>query len=276
NGRLPGDVRLAPLYGDLSAAAQDAAIAPAPDGERKLVLATAIAETSLTIDGVRIVVDAGYARRPRFDPGSAMTRLVTERVSRAAADQRAGRAGRTAPGVCCRLWPESERLAAFAVPEVVSADLSDLMLELAAWGCRTPAELCWLDPPPAPACQQAVELLQRLGALDAQGAITEHGKAMQGIGLPARLAHMLVIGRERGQGRLAAELAALLSERDLLGARQGTDIQHRLACLRGERREGSVDPARLKRLGQLVQRLADGAPQRPLASNEPGRLLAAA
>lgn len=276
NGRLPGDVRLAPLYGDLSAATQDAAIAPAPDGERKLVLATAIAETSLTIDGVRIVVDAGYARRPRFDPGSAMTRLVTERVSRAAADQRAGRAGRTAPGVCYRLWPESERLAPFAVPEVLSADLSDLMLELAAWGCRTPADLCWLDVPPAPACQQAIELLQRLGALDPQGAITGHGKAMQGIGLPARLAHMLVIGRERGQGWLAAELAALLSERDLLGARQGTDIQHRLACLRGERREHGVDPARLKRLGQLVQRLAEGAPQRPLASNEPGRLLAAA
>ncbi len=276
NGRLPGDVRLAPLYGDLSAAAQDAAIAPAPDGERKLVLATAIAETSLTIDGVRIVVDAGYARRARFDPGSAMTRLVTERVSRAAADQRAGRAGRTAPGVCYRLWPESERLAAFAVPEVLGADLSDLMLELAAWGCRTPADLCWLDVPPAPACQQAVELLQRLGALDPQGAITGHGKAMQGIGLPARLAHMLVTGRERGQGRLAAELAALLSERDLLGVRQGTDILHRLACLRGERRESGVDPARLKRLGQLVQRLAEGAPQRPLASNEPGRLLAAA
>lgn len=272
-GTLPADVLLAPLYGDLSGPAQDAAIAPAPDGRRKLVLATAIAETSLTIDGVRVVVDAGYARRPRFDPGSAMTRLVTERVSRAAAAQRAGRAGRTAPGVCYRLWSESESLAEFAPAEIISTDLSDLVLELAAWGCRDPATLCWLDPPPVAAFEQARALLVRFGALDEAGAITAHGKALLTPGLPVRLAHMLVIGRARGQGRLAAELAALLSERDLLGARHGADVAARLQYLRGERPATRIDPGSLARLRQLVTRLG-GAGQGTAA--DIGRLLAVA
>lgn len=272
-GRLPEDVLLTPLYGDLAGAAQDAAIAPAPAGRRKLVLATAIAETSLTIEGVRVVVDAGYTRRPRFDPGSAMTRLVTERVSRAAAAQRAGRAGRTAPGVCYRLWSESESLAEFAPAEILSADLSDLALELAAWGCRDPATLCWLDPPPVAAFEQARALLMRFGALDEAGAITAHGKALLTPGLPVRLAQMVIVGRARGQGRLAAELAALLSERDLLGARQGVDVAIRLQYLRGERPATGIDTTRLARMQQLVARLG-GSGQG--AAADVGRLLAVA
>ncbi|WP_097459572.1 ATP-dependent helicase HrpB [Mangrovitalea sediminis] len=235
-GALPDHVVVAPLYGDLPGEAQDLAIAPSPAGHRKIVLATAIAETSLTIDGIEVVIDAGWQRGPQFDPNAGMTRLTTSRVSAAAAEQRKGRAGRLGPGVCYRLWSESEQqgLAPFTPPEIRVSDLSSLVLELAQWGTRAPDDLIWLDPPPAAAWQQGAELLRELEALDGEGRITDHGRAMLGVGLPPRLAHLVVRGRALGFPRLAAELAALLSERDLLGPGRGADLHHRLLALRGE------------------------------------------
>jgi ATP-dependent helicase HrpB len=215
----PGsDIIVAPLYGDLPPAAQDAALSPAPHGKRKVVLATSIAETSLTIEGIRIVIDGGLARGPRFDPSSGMTRLVTTRVSQAAAAQRAGRAGRLAPGIAYRLWPEREQtqLAAYAPPEIREADLAPLLLTLAASGNSDPAALSWLDPPPAAALSQARTLLTELDALDAAGRITPEGEAMAALPLHPRLAHMALRAKERGQGRLAAAIAALLMERDIV------------------------------------------------------------
>lgn len=251
------DVELCPLYGQLAAEAQDRAISPSPAGRRKIVLATAIAETSLTIEGIRIVVDAGQMRTPRFDPGSGMTRLVTQRVAQANAEQRRGRAGRLGPGLCIRLWSEEEqqRLRAFATPEILEADLADLVLELAAWGVRDGADMAWLDVPPAPAWAQARELLQGLGALNADGGITPHGQAMLKPGLPPRLAHLLVRGRDAGLGRLAADLAALLAERDLLGWQAGADIHARLALLRGERHDTRADQGRLRLVRDSARRL---------------------
>lgn len=247
-GQLPEDVIPAPLYGDLSPAEQDRAIAPAPEGRRKLVLATDIAQTSLTIEGIRVVVDAGLERRPAFDPVSGMTRLETVGVSRASADQRAGRAGRLAPGVCYRLWAESERLPAFSPPEIRRADLSGLVLELACWGCLDASHLDWLDPPPAAAWSQARELLQSLDALDRDGRITDPGRAMLRLPLPPRLAHMLVRGRAAGRGRLAAELAVLLNDRDPLGREAGSDIHRRVEALRrGHFRRLSADVRALTR-----------------------------
>ncbi|MGB0514401.1 MAG: ATP-dependent helicase HrpB, partial [Wenzhouxiangellaceae bacterium] len=227
---LDEHVDLYPLYGALPPSAQDAAIAPAPAGRRKVVLATAIAETSLTIDGVRVVIDAGRERRAEFDPNSGMSRLITGRVSRSAAEQRAGRAGRTESGVCIRLWPEREhaRLAAHSPAEILQADLAGLVLELARWGARAPDGLAWLDPPPEAHWRQAVDLLRWLDALDEDGAITTTGGAMLDTGLHPRLAHMLVRARERNLGATAARLAALLSERDVLGRDAGADIEPRL------------------------------------------------
>ena len=244
-GALPPAVRLAPLFGNLSAAEQDAAIRPAAGGTRKVVLATSIAETSLTIEGVRTVVDAGLARVPRFSPRSGMTRLETVRVSRAAADQRRGRAGRLGPGVCYRLWAEDEHhhLPAFAAPEILDADLAPLALELAAAGVA-PAALRWLDAPPAAAVAQARELLAQLGALDAAGRITAHGRQVAALGLHPRLAHMAVRGLASGAGGTACDLAALLSERDVLRADAGApgdaDVALRLELLR---RAGGAGPA---------------------------------
>ncbi len=225
-----------PLYGELGPDAQDAALAPAKAGRRKIVLATNIAETSLTIDGVRIVVDAGLERRSLFDPSSGMNRLELHRISRASAEQRAGRAGRTAPGVCYRLWGEgAERsLAAYAPPEVCVADLAPLALDLAAWGTEAGA-LRWLDPPPAATLASARDLLRRLGALDESGRITAHGKAMQEFPAHPRLAHLLLEARRLGATSLGAELAALLSDRDLLragGASRDSDIRTRMETLR--------------------------------------------
>lgn len=257
--RLPGDIMLAPLYGDLTPAEQDAAIAPAAAGRRKLVLATSIAETSLTIEGVRIVIDSGLMRRPRFDPNSGMSRLETQRVSLAAAEQRRGRAGRLEPGSCYRLWSESEQrsLAPYTAPEILEADLAGLVLELARWGVRDPLQLQWLDPPPAAAWAQARELLQDLQALDVNGAITPHGHEVLNFGLHPRLGHMVLKGRQLGWGRMAAELAALLSERDILsgGAGRQADLHLRLEALRrGER-------GRAQRVRALAQQLlpASGA-----------------
>ena len=270
--RLPTDVCLAPLYGDLTPAQQDAAISPAPAGQRKVVLATAIAETSLTIEGIRTVIDAGFDRRPAFDPGTGMSRLETVRVSAASATQRAGRAGRLGPGQCIRLWPESERLAPFARAEMLDADLADLVLELAQWGCRDPGSMVWLDPPPAAAWQQASELLQQLGALDGQGSITAHGRELLRLPLTPRLAHMVAIGRSRGWGALAAKLAVILSERDILRD-AGADMTLRVQALDSGQ---GIDRGRLQYLRQALRRLHSGGDDRPYADDVIGQLLALA
>ena len=226
------NVDIAPLYGDLSPAEQDRAIAPSPAGRRKVVLATSIAETSLTIEGVRIVVDGGQMRVPRFSPRSGMTRLETMRVSQASADQRRGRAGRLEPGVCYRLWTEEAQrgLLPFTPPEILDADLAPMALELAAWGSDG-ATLPWLTPPPAASLATARALLRDLGALDSAGMITPHGRAMARLGQHPRLAHLVLKGRELGQGRIAALLAAILSERDFLRLPPGqrdVDLRHRV------------------------------------------------
>ncbi len=221
-------VDIVPLYGTLDFRDQARAIEPAADGRRKVVLATSIAETSLTIDGVRVVIDGGVSRVPRFEPSSGLTRLETVRVSRASADQRCGRAGRTAPGVCYRLWDEAETraLIPFARPEILEADLSGFALDLARWGAKDPAELSFLDPPPAAAFQEARKLLQRLGAIDARGELTDHGRALARLPLPPRLANMLVQGARSGRATRAADIAVLLTERGLGGS--DVDLRHRL------------------------------------------------
>lgn len=235
--KLGGHVHVAPLYGSLSREAQDKAIAPSKPGERKVVLATSIAETSLTVEGVRIVIDSGLMRVPRFSPRTGMTRLETVRVSRASADQRRGRAGRQAPGVCYRLWTEQDDryLNPSSTPEILETDLIPLALELAAWGVSDPAELLWLNLPPASAFNQARELLIQLGALDEGGAITSHGRRMTELGLHPRLAHMVLKALHLRLGGLACELAALLGERDFF--RNGVhapeaDIRLRMEALR--------------------------------------------
>ena len=247
------DVRVCPLHGELELSAQRAAIEPAPAGLRKVVLATNIAETSLTIDGVRVVIDAGLARVPRFDPGSGMTRLDTQRISRASATQRAGRAGRLQPGACYRLWSQAqhEQLPAYSSAEILQADLAGLALQLARWGVEV-EELVWLDPPPAAAYAQARDLLQRLGALDARGVITAHGQAMAELPAHPRIAHLLLRGQALGLGELACNLAALLDERDILrGA--GADLHSRLALLSGESRAARGAQGGVQRARQLAR-----------------------
>ncbi|HRK24575.1 MAG TPA: ATP-dependent helicase HrpB, partial [Beijerinckiaceae bacterium] len=242
--RDPG-IEICPLYGAMDVRGQDRAIRPADAGRRKVVLATSIAETSLTIEGVRVVVDSGLARAPRYEPDVGITRLETVRVSRAAADQRRGRAGRTEPGVCYRLWDEAQTqsLPAFARPEILDADLAGLLLDLAEWGVRDPATLTWLDPPPGPALAEARSLLEGLGALTNDGTITPHGRALRALPLPPRLAAMVVRGTERGQGPEAAEIAALLSERGLGGT--ATDLTHRLDAFHRQRGGRAEDMRRL-------------------------------
>ena len=236
--RLAGaGIAVAPLYGNLHPAEQDRAIRPAPSGKRKIVLATSIAETSLTIEGIRVVVDCGWMRVPRFSPGTGMSRLETVRVSKASADQRRGRAGRLEPGICYRLWSEAEHrgLMAQSAPEILSADLAPLALELAVWGVSEPDGMAWLDPPPEAAFLSARDLLLQLGALDRGGRVTAHGKAMAGLGLHPRLAHMLLAGRRMGRQRLACELAGILGERDILQFPPGAgdaDIRLRVEALR--------------------------------------------
>ncbi|HSI41967.1 MAG TPA: ATP-dependent helicase HrpB, partial [Xanthobacteraceae bacterium] len=240
-------VDIAPLSGALDARAQDRAIAPAPAGRRKVVLATAIAETSLTIEGVRIVVDSGLARLPRFEPAVGLTRLETVRVSRAAADQRRGRAGRTQPGVCWRLWSEAETtsLPAYAPPEILAADLAGLVLDLALWGVGDPASLRFLDPPPAAALAEARTLLRTLGAMDAEGRATALGGRLGRLPLEPRLARLVVEGARRGAGRLAAEIAAVVSERGLGG--EAVDLRHRLDAWR---RDGSPRASEARALAE--------------------------
>ena len=228
-------VEIVPLFGALDAAVQDRAIQPAPKGQRKVVLATSIAETSLTIEGVRIVVDSGMARVPRYEPDIGLTRLETVRASRAAVDQRRGRAGRTSPGVCYRLWdePQTASLAAYTQPEILSADLSSLVLDLAQWGVRDPATLAFLDPPPAPALKEANSLLSELGAIDGDGRITAEGKSLRALALPPRLARMIVDSHRAGAGEEAADIAAILTERGLGG--DSVDLDHRLDQFRRDR-----------------------------------------
>ena len=228
-------IEIVPLFGALDAAVQDRAIQPAPRGQRKVVLATAIAETSLTIEGVRIVVDSGMARVPRYEPDIGLTRLETIRASRAAVDQRRGRAGRTEPGVCYRLWdePQTASLAAYTQPEILSADLSSLVLDLAQWGVRDPATLAFLDAPPAPALKEAHSLLSELGALDGDGRITAEGKSLRALALPPRLARMIVDSHRAGAGAEAAEIAAVLTERGLGG--DSVDLDVRLDQFRRDR-----------------------------------------
>ena len=234
---LSPDVRVFPLHGTMPIEQQDLAIAKSPAGRRKVVLATAIAETSLTIEGVRVVIDSGLMRVPRFSPGSGMTRLETIRVSRASADQRRGRAGRTEPGIAYRLWPEHEEghLVPHGSPEILETDLAPVALTLAEAGITDPAMLEWLDPPPAPAYRQARELLRQLGALDAHGMITSHGQRMAALPMHPRLAHM-VLSAPAELRAVACDIAALLGERDVLrrdGGPPDADLRLRLEALRG-------------------------------------------
>ena len=234
DGRTDAATDIVPLYGALGGDEQDRAIAPAPPGRRKIVLATSIAETSITIDGVRIVVDSGLARVPRYEPDVGVTRLDTVRVSRAAADQRRGRAGRTEPGVCYRLWdePQTASLEPFAQPEILAADLSSFVLDLAAWG-SAPEQLAFLDPPPGPALKEARALLAELSAIDADGRITDEGQQLRRLPLPPRLARMVVDAAREGEALLAAEIAAIISERGLGG--DDADLRERVAVLRRDR-----------------------------------------
>ena len=257
---LDSSVRVFPLYGELSGDDQDAALQPSPPGLRKVVLATNIAETSLTIQGVRIIVDSGLVRRSLFDPATGMSRLETQRISRASAEQRQGRAGRVEPGVCYRVWSEGAQrtLAPFTSPEIVEADLAPLALELASWGARDAGELRWLDPPPAAMLASARDLLSHLGALDASGRITQHGRQMARLSVHPRLAHMLLRGLHLGALPSAADLAALLSERDLLRAAGGSrdaDIRSRLDVIRGEGYPQGVDRVGLQRARQAAKDL---------------------
>jgi ATP-dependent helicase HrpB len=228
-------VEIVPLFGALDAAVQDRAIAPAPKGQRKVVLATSIAETSLTIEGVRIVVDSGVARVPRYEPDIGLTRLETVRASRAAVDQRRGRAGRTEPGVCYRLWdePQTASLSPYTQPEILSADLSSLVLDLAQWGVGDPSTLAFLDAPPAPALKEARSLLRELGALDGDGRITAEGKSLRALALPPRLARMIVDSHRWRASGPAAEIAAVLTERGLGG--DNVDLDVRLDQFRRDR-----------------------------------------
>jgi ATP-dependent helicase HrpB len=274
-----------PLHGTLPQGLQDRALRASAPGGRKVVLATSIAETSLTIDGVRVVVDGGQARVPRYSPRSGMTRLATVRVSRASADQRRGRAGRQGPGVCYRLWDAHQDAALLprSAPEILEADLAPLALELAAAGVADPGDLAWLDPPPAAALAEARALLAQLGALDSQGRITAHGRQIGRFALHPRLAHMVVAARSLGAGALACELAALLSERDVLRRHEGpaeADLGLRLDILRGAIKRADVDLEALRRTRAEIRicREAGGSSARQSGESpvSPGALLALA
>lgn len=249
-GKVSADIDLVPLYGMLDGKAQDAAIKPAPSGRRKVVLATSIAETSITIDGVRVVIDSGLSRLPRYEPASGLTRLETVRVSKASADQRAGRAGRTQPGVAMRLWraEQTAALPPFTPPEILEADLSGLLLDCAAFGVADPTSLAFLDPPPAAALNEARLLLRALDAIDEAGRLTEAGMAMRKLALPVRLAHMVAEAAGSGHADEATMLAVLLTERGLGG--DGADLERRLMRFRSER------SPRATAARQLAERLA--------------------
>ncbi|MEO8315348.1 MAG: ATP-dependent helicase HrpB [Pseudomonadota bacterium] len=263
-----------PLYGELDIEVQQQVLQPATAGRRKLILATNIAETSLTIEGVRVVIDTGLARRSLFDPGTGMERLVTARISQASAVQRAGRAGRTATGTAYRLWGEGSQtsLAPQTPPEILTSDLAPMALELAKWGARDIQQMHWMDMPPAPSLAQARELLHRLEAIDSSGGITDIGRAMLETGLHPRLAHMLVRARGTPLQGLAARLAALLSERDLLRAGRDPDMRTRLELLRGEVR--AADSGALARVRELAKRLGSAGSRDANDDSSAGAVLA--
>jgi len=274
---LPEDVEAVPLYGALDPALQRRVVAPAPPGRRKVVLATNLAETSLTIEGIRIVVDGGYERQVGYDPASGMDRTRTRPISRDSATQRAGRAGRTAPGVCYRLWSEGRPLAPHRSPEILRSDLAPLLLELAAWGAD-PSELGWIDPPPAAALESARELLTELELLDASGSVTSLGERALDLGEPPRIAHMLLRSAEAGLAREGALLALLLEERPRL--EEGHDLRLALEELHRRLRSGDPSLSRLRsRMDRLLRRL-DGSrtprEESPLQSHAAGRLVALA
>lgn len=268
-GAVPANVDVVPLFGAMDGKAQDMAIRPSPPGRHKVVLATSIAETSITIDGVRIVIDSGLSRQPVFEPATGITRLETVKVSRASADQRAGRAGRTGPGIAIRLWHEGQTgaLAAFDPPEILAADLTGLLLDCAAFGVTDPARLAFLDPPPAPALAEARSLLFSLGALDSAGQLTRTGKAMRTLALPARLAHMVAVAAGVGAAGQAARLAVLLTERGLGG--NTTDLERRLDGFARDRSARSVAARRLAdTIARQAERIAGGEPSRNNAQDE--------
>jgi len=264
------DVDVVPLYGGLDRAEQDRAIEPAAPGRRKLVLATSVAETSLTIEGVRVVVDGGLSRVPRFEPSSGLTRLATVKVSRSSAEQRRGRAGRTEPGVGYRLWDEEQTrgLVPHQRPEIQEADLTGLALDLARWGARSTEGLALLDPPPAGAMAEARKVLTRLGALDADGGLTAHGRRLTRIPLSPRLAHMVAVASDGGDAMTGARIAAVLSEPGLGGS--GVDLHERLTGLERDRSPRARDAMK------LAERWARAAGGGAGGSVEPGLLLAEA
>lgn len=273
---LDTSVEIAPLYGALPPQAQDAAIAPVPAGMRKIVLATSIAETSLTIEGVRIVIDSGLQRVPRYEPDIGITRLKTVRVSRASADQRRGRAGRTEPGICYRLWDEPQTLSllAFNEPEIRSSSLAGLILDCAEWGVIDPARLSWLDPPSPAGVEAARAELQVIGALDSHGHITAEGRRLRALPLPPRLAHMVMTAAAQGDADLAADVAALVVERGLGGT--DVDLGQKLAAFRRDRSRRATD---MRRLAETWARKAtEGGDRRiePSGTATPGSLLALA
>jgi ATP-dependent helicase HrpB len=266
-------IMLAPLYGTMDMKAQNLALEPAPTGMRKVVLATSIAETSITIEGARVVIDSGLARVPRFEPDVGVSRLETVRVSRAAADQRKGRAGRTEPGVCYRLWDErqTQGLPAFAEPEIRSADLATLLLDCAEWGVTDPRSLPWMDPPSAAAIDAAREQLTELEALDAESRITAIGRRLRSLPLPPRVARMVISAAELGHAEAAAEIAAVIVERGLGG--NDTDLAHRLEGFRRDRSRRASD---MRKLAASWARMASAgrAAQEPREDMSVARLLA--
>ncbi len=259
-------IEIAPLYGAMDRRAQDLAVKPAMSGRRKIVLATSIAESSLTIDGVRVVIDCGLARVPRFEPDAGVTRLETVRISRASADQRRGRAGRTEPGVCFRLWdePQTQALLAFATPEILNADLASLTLDCAAWGEVDPLRLSWLDPPPRAALLSARSELQSLGSVDAEGRMTAHGQRLRALPLPPRLAAMVTAAAPLGAALEAAEIAALIVERGLGG--NDVDLGHRLTNFRRDRSERAQS---MRGLAQTWGKLAEAGTSSKQTCDQP-------
>jgi ATP-dependent helicase HrpB len=265
------NVDIVGLFGALDAREQDRAISPSPPGRRKVVLATSIAETSITIEGVRVVIDSGLARVPRYEPDVGLTRLETVRVSRAAADQRRGRAGRTEPGICYRLWdePQTGSLEPYTRPEILSADLSSFALDLAQWGTADTSQLAFLDAPPQVAMNEARTLLGEIGAIDENGRITEAGRKLRALPLPPRLARMVVDAAALGAGEMAAAIAAVLTERDLGGS--DVDLGHRLENFRRDRSRRAEDAR------AMVRRWAATAGNRQKDNEQsPGTLLALA
>src|SRR5690606_15425037 len=271
-------VSLHPLYGQLSPTKQHAAIMPHPKGKRKVVLATSIAETSLTIEGISIVVDSGLGRTSRFDPRSGLSRLVTVRISGDMADQRAGRAGRLGPGVCYRMWTKAthERMAPFRTPEILEADLASLLLDMAHWGIKDIQQLTWLTPPPSGALAQASDTLHQLDALQ-QGKITAHGKAIQQLPCHPRIAHMLLMAKDSRRLALATDLAAVLEERDPLDKEAGIDINLRVEALRKHRSEKRQNRKfdKIEKLAASYRKLLDAAVHNdPVDPYETGILIA--